>query len=151
MSIRTSVKAVVVQDGRLLALESVDKQGVWFLLPGGGQEHGETLHQALQRECLEEIGTEVEIGPLRFVRDYIGSHHEFADTSSHFHQVELMFACRVPARYVPTTGHAPDGSQTGVRWLPLAKLHSQRFYPKTLISHLTEPHAPTVIYLGDVN
>jgi len=46
---------------------------------GGGQEQGATIHKALQRECLEVISVEEVIGELKFVREYIGKNHEFAE------------------------------------------------------------------------
>ena len=64
-------------------------------LPGGGAEFGETLHEALHRECREEIGCDVEIGPLRFIREYIAAHHEFAAEDPEAHQIEYMFVCRL--------------------------------------------------------
>ena len=42
------------------------------------QELGENLHQALERECKEALGAEVEIGDLIFIREYIGKKYELA-------------------------------------------------------------------------
>ena len=53
MRFRNSAKAVILKDNKLLAIEKVDRDGQWYLLPGGGQEFGETLIDALKRECLE--------------------------------------------------------------------------------------------------
>src|SRR4051794_29963269 len=82
--------------------------------------------ETLQRECLEEIGTRVEISELRFIREYIGSKHEFAEKDGNVHQIEFMFECVLPEGAVPSVGHVPDSTQTGVVWLELAKLDSYR-------------------------
>jgi 8-oxo-dGTP diphosphatase len=76
MNIRNFVKALIVQEGKLLVTKNNDEEGEFYLCPGGGQEHGETFHETLQRECMEEIGQEVEIGELLFIREYIGKSHE---------------------------------------------------------------------------
>jgi ADP-ribose pyrophosphatase YjhB (NUDIX family) len=47
-----------------------------FIFFRGGKEHGENLHENLKRECIEEVDIEVEVGELRFVRDYIEKHHK---------------------------------------------------------------------------
>ncbi|MEC1177482.1 NUDIX domain-containing protein [Metasolibacillus meyeri] len=51
MTIRNSAKAIIVKDEKLLAIKIQENGGTYYILPGGGQEHGENLHQALQREC----------------------------------------------------------------------------------------------------
>ena len=112
--IRVSAKAVIVSDGRVLLCRNVDEKGDWYCLPGGGQRRGETLVEAVRRECLEEIGDEVEVGRLLFVRDYIAANHEFAPTDPEVHQVELMFACTLPAVDEPAIGATPDSWQSGV-------------------------------------
>ncbi|MCX6069761.1 MAG: NUDIX domain-containing protein [Chloroflexi bacterium] len=76
--VRNSGKAIVIRDESILVIAYRDEEGEWFSLPGGGQEPGETLTDALQRECLEELGVGVEAGPLRYIREYIGAHHEFS-------------------------------------------------------------------------
>jgi len=63
----------------VLVTRNMDRSGPFFLLPGGGQEHGETLPKALRREFMEEVGVPIEVNELVLVRDYIARNHEFAD------------------------------------------------------------------------
>lgn len=148
--VRVSVKALIVRDGKLLAQKNVDATGPWYISPGGGQHPGETLHQALKRECLEEIGSDIEIGDIRFVRDYIGSKHEFASIDSGLHQVEIYFACQVPSTYEPTMGPEPDKNQVAIEWLEIAQLDRFRFFPRAL-GELLSDAGQDLIYLGEVN
>ena len=39
--IRTSAKAVIIQNGKLLAIKLNDGKEEWYILPGGGQDCGE--------------------------------------------------------------------------------------------------------------
>ena len=64
MVIRNSAKAIIVKDSKVLLTKNEDNEGVFYLFPGGGQEHGETLPETVKRECLEEIGQQVEVGEL---------------------------------------------------------------------------------------
>lgn len=149
---RNSAKAIIIRDGHLLVTSNVDKDFVWYLLPGGGQQFGETLTEALQRECQEEIGVNVQVGDLQFVREYIGKNHEFADADGESHQVEFMFACEIDAGYEPRNGPAADTYQVEVVWLPLADARLGRLYPRALGALLAEePATSRVVYIGDVN
>ena len=74
--VRSSAKAIIVRDGQLLVTVNRSANGEEFCcLPGGGQQPLESLTQALQRECLEEIGVRVRVGALLYVRDYIAKNH----------------------------------------------------------------------------
>ena len=44
LSIRNSAKAVIVKDEKLLTVKIQENGGIYYILPGGGQEHGENLH-----------------------------------------------------------------------------------------------------------
>ncbi len=132
LQVRTAARAVVVQDGRLLAITMRDREGIFYILPGGGQRHGETLAETLRRETREEIGVELEPGPVLYVREYIGKNHTFAQAHRHFHQLEIVFRCVLPAGAVPGAGAVHDNKQVGVAWLALNELGQQRFFPSFL-------------------
>ncbi len=152
--IRNSVKAIIIANEKLLVTRNEDALGVFHLLPGGGQRHGETLADALVRECREEIAARVVVGELLFVREYIGSNHEFAESDGKAHQVEFMFHCRLHDGDRPHIGSLPDIYQTGVDWLSLNELPRVRFYPAGLVDPLRQLacHEPVGdCYLGDVN
>ncbi|WP_341302667.1 NUDIX domain-containing protein [Lysinibacillus sp. FSL H8-0500] len=149
--IRNSVKAILIVDNHLLLTKNQDAEGYFYLCPGGGQEHGETFHTTLLRECLEEIGASVVIGELLFIREYIGKNHEHAAFDAHAHQIEYYFLCQLnDITYQPIQ---PDSHQVGIEWVPLDQLASYRLYPKALILQLQQYRQgqKTAIYLGDVN
>jgi 8-oxo-dGTP pyrophosphatase MutT (NUDIX family) len=61
---RLSAHAVITDvTGRVLLLKAAYGDEAWGL-PGGGLEPGETLHEALVRECREELGCEVAVSVL---------------------------------------------------------------------------------------
>jgi len=151
--VRSSAKAIILHEGKLLALKFHDENGDWYELPGGGQEPGETLPEAVRRECLEEASAEVVVGDLWFVRDYIGKNHEFADqgTSATFHQVEFMFACTLADPTQVGNGLVPDTCQISVEWLALEMLDRYRLYPLALRPLIARHQPGMPVYLGDAN
>lgn len=163
MAIRNSVKAIIIEEDRLLLTKNLDEEGYFYLFPGGGQELGETFHETLQRECLEETGLQVEIGELEFIREYIGENHEYAATDSAIHQVEFYFKCQLKmieqeeAQLKKSTNQAiptnPDECQVGLEWVPLSQLLNYRLYPRDIRGHILDfsQGNRTPIYLGDIN
>ncbi len=151
-SIRTAARAVIICDGKLLATKMRDRRGVFYILPGGGQNHGETLEQAVRRECLEEVGLEVEVERLLYIREYIGKNHNFAKRHAAFHQLEHVFLCSVKNPETASPGSETDNYQVGVSWLDLENLHLIRFYPESLKQYFKpEGCNPPSLYLGDLN
>ena len=62
--IRPLVVALVCKDNKVLAIKGIDysKKEVFYRLPGGGIEFGETASEALKREFTEEFGVAINIG-----------------------------------------------------------------------------------------
>ena len=153
MKVRTAAKAIIIQDGKLLCTKNQDKRGFYYMLPGGGQEHGENMIEALQRECLEEISAKVNVGEVLFIRDFIARNHELGKIDPDFHQLELLFECRLEKNAKIGNGINPDARQVGVEWIELEDLKKHRFYPdglKNVLANGQVVSAPP-IYLGDIN
>lgn len=158
--IRNAAKALIIRDRNLLVIAKRDTYGFWYILPGGGQKHGETLEQALIRECWEEIGTQITIGKLLFVREFIGINHADNTTQNNdwvrtFHSVDFIFTCQIAEEYIPQNGHHPDDGQQEVVWLPITSIQEYRLFPSPLkeiiqdeLIHLNHNFN---VYLGDVN
>ena len=146
MQIRNSVKAILIHNGKLLVSKYEDEtEGIYYLLPGGGQEPGETLHQALIRECLEETGRLVTPDTLLFIRECF--------MQPGIHRVEFMFACSLhpddsPEEFVP----AFDEKQIGSEWLPVRELLAQPLYPAELRQFILDQvdNKQPPIYVGEI-
>lgn len=151
-AIRSAARAVIRNNGALLAIKMRDRAGVYYILPGGGQRAGETLAQTVQRECLEEAGVRVIVRELLYVREYIGKNHSFSKRHHAFHQVEHVFLCDVEDPASAGPGNETDNHQIGVNWLSLDQLHQIRFYPESLKPYLADPQLSFPgRYLGDCN
>jgi 8-oxo-dGTP diphosphatase len=87
-----AVSAAVVRDGKVLVVRRARKPALnLYTLPGGAVELGETLHEAVTREVLEETALEIEPVALAGTRDVI-----VRDAQQHIerHFVILCFAAR---------------------------------------------------------
>ena len=131
--IRNAARALIIRQDRILLLR---KQGGGrperFALPGGAQDPGESLIDALNRECVEEIGTTVEVRDLVHVADFI----KLRDTQppTRRHVVDFLFLCEVPDDYSPRNGERPDRHQVEVVWVDLARLAQTPLFPHYLSS-----------------
>jgi 8-oxo-dGTP diphosphatase len=87
-----AVSAAIIRDGKVLIVRRArpPAYGV-FTLPGGGVEAGETLHEAVIREVLEETALTVEPLGLAGYREVIARD---ADSKVERHFVILPFAAR---------------------------------------------------------
>ena len=149
---RNSVKAFIAKEGKLLTIKGIDHLGDFYLLPGGGQHPGETMLQALQRECREEISCDVKVGDILYIREYIGRNHEFSEYDREIHQIEYMFFCELPETCRPKIGNVPDNNQVDIAWLELSKLSEYRLYPQDMRDIFSRfGNYRQRIYFGDIN
>lgn len=131
---RVGVRAIIVRDAHVLMNHVVDPDGSdLYLLPGGGQEHGETQPEALVRECAEEIGARVVVHQLACLFEVM-QETRLRDGAPipPFHQVNVAYWCGLEDGEEPGLGHDPDPGQVGTRWLPIADLAEHRVHPRRL-------------------
>ena len=83
--VRTSAKALVIRDGCMLAVKLQDSDGVFYIMPGGGQQAGELLPAAVEREVAEETGIKVKAGDAVFVIEGAEGEPD--------HRVDIVFRC----------------------------------------------------------
>jgi 8-oxo-dGTP diphosphatase len=83
----------------------------WWSLPGGRLEPGETLVRCCRREVLEEVGIEIEVGPIVAVVERV---------TEGFHYVIVDFVAVPADSGSPPVVPASDVSEA--RWVPLAEL-----------------------------
>jgi 8-oxo-dGTP diphosphatase len=150
--IRNVVRGVIVRNDKILFLKKMAESGdEYFALPGGGQNPGETLFQALERECLEEIATTVDIKHLLYVADYFKTRSRDANASHHRQLVEFVFECTVSESYIASIGCHPDKHQIDVIWVSINKIDRLVLVPESLPDHLTNlGKSVKSLYLGTI-
>ncbi|MED1864061.1 NUDIX domain-containing protein [Fictibacillus nanhaiensis] len=153
--IRSSVKALIIHDQHVLTIKKGNEYEAKYVIPGGGQDFNESLSDAVIRECLEELGVKVEVGPLLWVREFISKNHIVNQKEEDgIHIVEHIFEAfleNVPKQFQPLS---PDSSQLDIKWLSIDQLSEYNYYPRDIIPLIQDMSfskykGPT--YVGDIN
>lgn len=121
--IRNAAKALIIKDGKMLAVKISDGREEWYIMPGGGQEAEELLPETVCREVAEEMGIQVRVRDLVFVVEGL--------RGEAFHRVDLVFLCE----YIGIIQNAVlqgDTNQTGYDWLDIETLNHAPLYPSKL-------------------
>lgn len=91
---RINVRGIIFKDGKLLAQQlTPDNDGKvrdYWCTPGGGIDDGESLHEGLHREMIEETGIAPKIGKLLFIQQFHDGTKE---------QLEFFFHIENPEDY----------------------------------------------------
>lgn len=121
-SLRPAVSAFVLDDaGRLLMIRRTDNDR--YAIPGGQQEVGETLVQAVSREVREETGIDVDVVGL--VGLYSNPDHVIAyDDGEVRQEFSICFRARVIGGELRTSNESKE-----VHWVPREQLSSLDVHP----------------------
>lgn len=142
-TIRNAVRAIIIRDGKVLLLQKTDGS---YSLPGGAPDTGESLQDGLQRECLEEINTRIQINRLAYVGDYFKPRK--SDPPMIRQHVEFLFDCSVSDDYIAQSGSHPDKRQVDVLWLDLNELDNQIINPASLKKCIEQLYEDKPVYIG---
>jgi mutator protein MutT len=63
------VRAVIFDGDNVILIKRVKHGEEYWVFPGGLVEEGETVTEALERECQEELGINIKVGKLLVKRD----------------------------------------------------------------------------------
>ncbi len=126
MPIRIAVRAVIVENARLLLVNAYPgSQSDLWCAPGGGVEAHSSLPDNLAREVYEETGLRITVGAPCLV-------NEFHDPDAGFHQVEVFFRCRVAQGALTDNWRDPEGVVDQRKWFTKAELGTIRLKPDSL-------------------
>jgi 8-oxo-dGTP diphosphatase len=130
--IRLSARGIVVDNRKVLLNEF--GSGVYYNIPGGGIEQGETVKEAVAREISEETGLDVNVEGLIFALDYDPDKCDFIHGKTH--HVSFVFRCilagtnEVKEPVIPDI-NPDDPSLIGCpKWVSISELMDINLVPK---------------------
>jgi ADP-ribose pyrophosphatase YjhB (NUDIX family) len=89
-NIRIRVAALLIEEGKILLIAHKKENAVYWLLPGGGVNYGESLEEALIRELKEELDIYIKVNDVALIFDSI-------DPDESKHIVNICFFCSYDA------------------------------------------------------
>jgi ADP-ribose pyrophosphatase YjhB (NUDIX family) len=84
--VRVRVAGILINGDGVLLIAHKKDEDIYWLLPGGGVDYGESLSEALTREFLEELNISITVGDVAFISDSI-------DPGGDRHVVNICFLC----------------------------------------------------------
>ena len=84
--VRIRVAGILIRGNRMLLIAHKKNDEIYWLLPGGGVDYGESLNEALIREFMEELNISVDVKDIALVSDSI-------DPTGDRHVVNICFLC----------------------------------------------------------
>ncbi|MGT2926453.1 NUDIX hydrolase [Streptococcus cuniculipharyngis] len=117
---------LLVKDEQVYLAKS--PEGKYYTL-GGAIQIGETTEEAVKRELKEEIGIDVEVGPLAFVVE-----NQFELDGTAFHQIEF---CYLVSPLSDPASYLEEGQSTRqCEWVAFADLEKLNLNPAFLKTEL---------------
>ncbi|MCL2155584.1 MAG: NUDIX hydrolase [Leptospirales bacterium] len=84
--VRVRVAGILINNNEILLIAHKKDNDIYWLLPGGGVDYGESLSEALIREFIEELNIEITVNDLALISDSI-------DPAGDRHIINIFFLC----------------------------------------------------------
>lgn len=97
---RVAVRALVMQDNKILLVKEFDS-GKWWAVPGGGVDHGETMRSSLLREIEEELG----VSAADVTCDSQIANYNIGRVVSGVPRMNVFFRVSLPTKQIKKTEH----------------------------------------------
>ncbi|MEI7688830.1 MAG: NUDIX domain-containing protein [Candidatus Nomurabacteria bacterium] len=123
------VRSIIIKDKKVLLIHRIKQGDEYFVFPGGGVDDTDnSLEDGLKRECLEELGTTIEIVDLFMKKFYVLDNFQG--------QVQYFYNCNIVSGKVGT-GTGPEWSGRDIEkygtyelvWIPMSELKDKIIYP----------------------
>ena len=123
MKLNVRVTAIIFYERKLVVVKHENpKQGIYYLLPGGGLEHAEGIEECVIREVKEEVGLNIKIDHL--------SHYKSVYTNDE-DTLDLIFKCEIIGGELKNSD--PDGKVKSIKLIKTEEdLMRLNFHPKQL-------------------
>ena len=79
---------MIIDGGKVLTIKRTKHDSIYWVIPGGGVENGETDEQALVREAKEELGIDVKVGKIILEMD--SKHPDLAGQKEYFYLCTIL-------------------------------------------------------------
>lgn len=131
-------RAIIISSDKILLINRIKENDSYWVIPGGGVERGESREQAVERECLEELGIKVQVEKL-FLR-------RISDKPGMEGQPEFFYLCSMIGGKVGT-GQGPE-FQPGIQydggykisWVNLKKLPGMNLKPQEVKNRIIQEY-----------
>jgi 8-oxo-dGTP diphosphatase len=100
--LRQRVCGICIQDNKLLLVrhQATINNNAFWAPPGGGLQYGETVHDCLKREFMEETGLQAEVKRFLCLNEFL---------QKPLHAIELFFEVSIVSGN-PVTGSDPESA-----------------------------------------
>ncbi|MDW8307564.1 MAG: NUDIX domain-containing protein [Leptospiraceae bacterium] len=119
--IRIRTAGLYVRDGQVLLVKHQRDGRQYYLLPGGGQEPGESMQKALEREWREELNVQIKVGEFLFMGEVLPD-----PRLKKAQVVQIVF------RISSLEGEIrirPEGPLFGYDWVSLGNIKTSQIFP----------------------
>lgn len=132
MSVRSTCKAIVIHEGKVLLNRCHDAHnGEYYSLPGGGQETEEFLEETIIREVREETGytviPEMFVGIGEEICDDPVVHEKWPD---YIHKMYHIYRCSLDTDVPRVEPTEVDDMQDDCQWVDLERIHEVALLPQ---------------------